>query len=1010
MQRRQFLKAGIGSAIAASLAVRELMDYHPAAAMGDTASSSGLALGEHGPVFEADLSPRLAPAGAITLEAWVQADPMGNGGGRILDKLVPGTDDGYTLDTYPGNSLRLITSNGSCAFDTQLPADRWTYVAAVYSASERKMALYVDGKMVASRDDGTFPSMRAAKNPLRIGMDPTGGNRFHGRIQRAAVYDRALSADEIAQRFQTQAPLAGAVGEWVFPEHPSRTIDPIAGDIKLTDATWSAPLTGAVDGPKTALALWYRKPAAGWLEALPIGNGRLGAMVFGGVETERLQLNEENIWAGGPHNYTNPDGLAALPEIRQLVFEDKWSEAQHLIDAKFMGKPAGQMPYQTAGDLKIKFPSPTSVTDYRRELDLEDAVTKVSYLADGIRYRRETFASGPDQMIAIRLEADNPGHISFALAFDSPQSHTISVLDANTLAMSGISSDNWGLKGAVKFQCLARIQAEGGALTATADSLSVKDANAVTILVSVGTSYRSYKDVTGDEAAQALQYLTDASAHKYADLKKAHIADYRRIFGRVTLDLGQSDAAKLPTNERVPAFKGGNDPQLAALHFQYGRYLLISSSLRCGQPANLQGIWNDSLSPPWGSKYTVNINTEMNYWPAAPANMLECYDPLFAMIGDIAETGVETAKVQYGASGWVTHHNTDGWRGTAPVDYSLSGMWPTGGAWLCKSIWDHYEFTGDTEALRKHYPLMKGAAQFFLDTLVEDPKSGFLVTNPSVSPEVPHHAAQGAFVCAGPTMDNQILHDLFSACGKASELFGIDAEFRDRVYTTRERLAPMKIGAQDQLQEWQEDWDATADIHNRHVSHLYGLYPSNQITRGGTPDLFAAARKSLEIRGDEATGWSLAWKINFWARLQDGEHAYKLVTDLLSPDRTAPNLFDLHPPFQIDGNFGAVSGICEMLLQSHDGELHLLPALPSAWPTGHVNGLLARNGLTVDIAWKERKLMGATVHARLAGEVRLRTETPVTVKSHGKHIDTKTGDGVTVFAVKPGEVYAVSVA
>lgn len=770
-------------------------------------------------------------------------------------------------------------------------------------------------------------------------------------------------------------------------------------------------LHGASEGPKAALALWYREPAADWLEALPIGNGRVGAMVFGGVETERLQLNEENIWAGGPHDYANPAGLAALPEIRKLVFDDKWGEAQHLINEQFMGTPPAQSQYQTAGDLTIQFPSPNTVTDYRRELDLEEATAKVSFLADGVRYRRETIASGPHQVLAIRLEADKSEHISFTLAFNSPQSKTVSVLDAKTLTMSGVSTDNAGVKGAVKFQCLARILADGGALTATHDSLSVKGANAVTILVSIGTSYRNYRDVTGDEGAQALHYLANATARTYADLKKAHIADYRHIFDRVSLDLGRTDASKLPTNERIPAFKDGKDPQLPALHFQYGRYLLISSSRRCRQPANLQGIWNDSLWPAWGSKFTININTEMNYWLAAPTNMLECYDPLFAMIGEIAQTGTITAKMQYGASGWVTHHNTDGWRGTAPVDFANSGMWPTGGAWLCKSIWDHYEFTGDAEALRKRYPLLKGAALFFLDTLVPDPRSGYLVTNPSVSPEIPHHAAEDAFVCAGPTMDNQILHDLFSACAKASEIFGVDPEFRARLYATRNRLAPMKIGKQGQLQEWQDDWDATADIHNRHVSHLYGLFPSNQITQNGTPDLFAAARKSLEIRGDDATGWSLAWKINLWARLGDGEHAYKLVTDLLSPDRTAPNLFDLCPPFQIDGNFGVVSGICEMLLHSQAGELHLLPALPSAWPTGHVHGLLARNGLTVDIAWKDQKLVNAEIHARLASEVRLRTSIPVTVKSRGKRIDAKIGqDGVTVFAVGSGEVYTVTVA
>ncbi len=737
--------------------------------------------------------------------------------------------------------------------------------------------------------------------------------------------------------------------------------------------------------------LWYTRPAANWLEALPIGNGRIAAMVFGGVAEERLQLNEGTLWAGGPHDYTSPEGFAALPEIRKAVFEGRWVEAQKLVDTKFLSRPATQMPYQTAGSLLLKFAGITGVEqEYNRELDLSTAVTTSQFSADGVVYRREAFASVPDQVIVVRITSSKPGALSFQARFDCPlkgESHA----ENTTLTVTGISGDSAGITGAVKFQASVRIAVTGGRVGPSDDgkSLVVANADSAVLRIAIATSYVNYNDVSADPAAAVTAVLAQTETHSFDRMLKTHVQDYEKLFKRVVLDLGVSESENLPTDERVRQFAMGRDPQLARLHFQFGRYLLISSSRAGGQPATLQGLWNDSTTPPWGSKYTVNINTEMNYWPAGPANLLECYAPLVQALKELSVAGQRTAKGLYGANGWVCHHNMDAWRGTSPIDAAFYGMWPTGGAWLCKSLWDQYEYSQDARQLADVYPILKGAAQFFLDSLVPDPAHGWLVTCPSNSPEHGHHA--GASICAGPTMDNQILHDLFDSCIKAADILKQDPDLRQRWAQTKAKLAPMQVGKEGQLQEWLEDWDMNAeDIHHRHVSHLYGLYPSDQITLEESPDLFAAAKKSLEIRGDMATGWSLAWKINLWARLRDGDRAWKLLGDLLTPERTAPNLFDLHPPFQIDGNFGAAAGIAEMLLQCRRGALHLLPALPAAIPNGRINGLLARGGFSLDISWRNGALAQVKITSRAGKPCVLRSGT------HEVTLQTKAGGTYTL--------------
>ncbi|MBC8990445.1 glycoside hydrolase N-terminal domain-containing protein [Micromonospora chalcea] len=744
----------------------------------------------------------------------------------------------------------------------------------------------------------------------------------------------------------------------------------------LVPAAWSAAARAGSAAPAQVLAandlaLWYDEPAGtDWLRALPIGNGRLGAMVFGNVDTERLQLNEDTVWAGGPYDSANTRGAANLAEIRRRVFADQWTSAQDLINQTMMGSPGGQLAYQTVGDLRLSFGSASGATQYNRTLDLTTATVTTTYVLNGVRYQREVFASAPDQVIVLRLTADRANAITFSAAFDSPQRTTVSSPDGATVALDGISGSMEGVNGSVRFLALANAAVTGGTVSSSGGTLRVSGATSVTVLISIGTSYVNYRTVNGDYQGIARNRLNAAKSVDVDQLRTRHRADYQALFDRVTIDLGRTAAADQPTDVRIAQHASTNDPQFAALLFQFGRYLLISSSRPGTQPANLQGIWNDSLTPSWDSKYTVNANLPMNYWPADTTNLSECFLPVFDMVKDLTVTGARVAQAQYGAGGWVTHHNTDAWRGASVVDGAFWGMWQTGGAWLSTLIWDHYLFTGDLGFLQANYPALKGAAQFFLDTLVAHPTLGYLVTNPSNSPELAHHA--NASVCAGPTMDNQILRDLFDAAARASEVLGVDTTFRSQVRTAKDRLPPSRVGSRGNVQEWLADWVETERTH-RHVSHLYGLHPGNQITRRGTPALYEAARKTLELRGDDGTGWSLAWKINFWARLEDGARAHKLLRDLVRTDRLAPNMFDLHPPFQIDGNFGATSGIAEMLLHSHTGELHLLPALPSAWPAGQVAGLRGRGGYTVALTWSNSQADEISVRADRDGTLRLRS-------------------------------------
>lgn len=780
-----------------------------------------------------------------------------------------------------------------------------------------------------------------------------------------------------------------------------------------------------------ATLLWYSAPAKKWEEALPVGNGRLGAMVFGTHSEERIQLNEETYWSGGPYSTVVPGGYKVLPEIQKLVFEEKYLAAHNLFGRNLMGYPVEQMKYQSLGNLHLFFKNQDTVSQYQRWLDLETGISGVSYQAGGINWKREVFASHPDQVIVVRISSDRPGSISFTanLRGVRNQAHSNYGTDyfhmdpagQDRLALTGKSADYLGVAGTMRYEARVKAVPEGGTMRTDGIDLIIENADAVTLYFVAATNFVNYKDLSANPHQRAEDYLKGIAGKSYPAIRDAAVADYQRFFSRVSLTLPHTENSFLPSNERLLKIQTDPDPSMAALTHNFGRYLMISSSRPGTQPANLQGIWNNDMNPSWDSKYTTNINTEMNYWPVESGNLAEYAEPLVKMIRELTDQGTQVAKEHYGARGWVFHQNTDIWRVAAPMDGPTWGTFTVGGAWLCTHLWEHYQYTHDEAFLKEVYPLIEGSVQFFMDFLVLHPNGKWLVTNPSTSPEnfpdgggnkpyfdeVTAGFREGTTICAGSSIDMQILYDLFGYFTEASTILGKNTPFVGEVKTAREKLVPPQIGSDGSLQEWADDWKSLEKNH-RHFSHMYGLYPGKVLYEKRTPALIEAYKKVLEERGDGSTGFSRAWKMALWARLGDGNRANKIYKGYLK-DQCCTSLFALcGRALQVDGSFGATAAITEMLVQSQDGMIKLLPALPDEWGEGKYSGVCVRGAFELDFAWKDKQVTQLKILSKAGVTCRIESKPKLKISCNGQKVKFKAlPNGLVEFDTVKGGVYVV---
>lgn len=939
-------------------------------------------------VFFAPSEPAWDMTHEVTLEAWVLLRKNSRGG-SIIDKTGGSSPElssgGFALEMPSPTTVQFRTSKTeNCLVHLPPRSDRWICITAVYSAEKHLFQLYLNGKEQATVIEGEFPGIVRNFYPLVIGSGQKG--KFDGKISRIAIFARALTSEEVASRYTNSLPCEGEIAEWKFIHRSGKeTAETLVGTLSLTETLPTLQLKGLAPPPAEPLTMWYRKPATYWGEALPLGNGRLGAMVFGRINRERIALNEDSFWSGSPHDSANPDALQPLQQARSLVFTHQYAKADQLLAQALQGNP--QCSFQPLGDLVFDLPPLKEVTDYRRQLNLEQGLASVSYSHADNTYTRQAFVSAADQIGVIRWNARAPASISFSLWFDSPQEITAEVDNNEMLIIRGKVPAFSRSKIPNKLQFVSRIKVLpiGGEMKAHDNKIEVRNATSVMILWDAATNYRNYHDITADPDAITHDRISRASGKSFEQLLAAHLAEQKRFFNRVSFQLeSPKEADKKPTDERLKALtsSGKSDPAFIALYFQFGRYTLLSTSRPGSQPATISGIWNENPFPENNSKYLLYGPTLLAYSPVEAANLSECLEPVTQLCHQLSETGARTAALMYGAGGWTCFAGTDLWRSSAPSD-GAAFYTPVCGAALTSLLWKHYLYTGNRQHLIASYPILKNSSQFILDSLQHPPGRPEKVTCPTVS--------SGTLNTAGSTFDHSILRQIFQYTAAAAQTLNTDDEFREQLLSIQKQLPPLRSDTSGRLQTWPKDW-LTSNWASLHT--LYGLFPFDEISPRKNPPLAAAAKKSLETTGNSGPPWAEAWRACLWARLGDGNRAAKSLNLLLQPSRTSPNFLGISPGFHLSGVWGASSAIIEMLLQNHDnGELELLPALPNTWTKGSIHGIRAYNGFEIDLNWKEGRLTHATIRSSLGRECKIRYKDKIihfpTEKGHNYHLDNQ---------------------